>query len=244
MSTLAAKDLHTGYGKVEIVSGVSVAAESGQIVCIFGPNGSGKSTLLKTLAGAQPVWSGEITLNGQSITHQKTEERILSGIATMPQGGSVFGELSVEANLKLGGHSVRSRRELDKCLDGVYRRFPVLAEKRRAAGSDLSGGQRMLLSFGQMLMTDPDVLLLDEPSAGLAPAIVKDVFSQLQDLRAQGKTVVMVEQNVREALDIADHVYVLVQGQLAYSSSREKVVGLRELMDIYMQVQVANDETS
>lgn len=236
MTELRATDLHTGYGKVPIVSGVSVEAKNGKIVCIFGPNGSGKSTLLKTLAGAQPVWSGEIRLDGRNITHQKTEERIVSGIATMPQGGSVFGELSVEANLMLGGHTIRSRRELNDCLDGVYKRFPVLAEKRRAAGRELSGGQRMLLSFGQMLMTDPDVLLLDEPSAGLAPAIVKDVFGQLQGLSEQGKTVVMVEQNVREALDIADYVYVLVQGQLAYSSSRESVVGLRELMNIYMQV--------
>lgn len=236
MGHLVSHNVRTGYGRIEVVSGVGLEAKEGQIACILGPNGSGKSTMLKTLAGAQPTWAGDIWLDGQSIKAQKTEERIRSGIATMPQGGSVFGELSIEANLKLGGFSLKRSDQVRQRVEAVYEIFPVLAQKRRARGDDLSGGQRMLLSFGQMMMTDPEVFLLDEPSAGLSPAIVKELFGILEDLKHKGKTILIVEQNVKDVLEIADHVYVLVQGQLAFNEARGKVSDLREIMDIYMQV--------
>lgn len=236
MGHLVAQDVRTGYGRIEVVSGVSLEAKEGQIACILGPNGSGKSTMLKALAGAQPSWGGDIWLDGQSIKAQKTEERIRTGIATMPQGGSVFGELSIEANLKLGGFSLKRSNEVKQRVEKVYEMFPVLADKHRARGDDLSGGQRMLLSFGQMMMTDPDVFLLDEPSAGLSPGIVKELFGILEELKSKGKTILIVEQNVKDVLEIADHVYVLVQGQLAFDEDRDKVSDLREIMDIYMQV--------
>lgn len=236
MSDLEIKDVHTGYGRVEIVRGVSASARRGHVTCIFGPNGSGKSTLLKTVAGAQPVWHGDIVYRGTSIRDQPTEERILGGIATMPQGGSVFADLSVDDNLRIGGHTIRDRGHLRQRVAEIYERFPALARKRRARGSELSGGQQMLVSVGQLLMTDPQFLLLDEPSAGLAPSVVKEVFEMLRDLRAAGKGIVMVEQNVRDALTIADHVYILVQGRLAYQAPRADIPDLKTLMNVYMQV--------
>lgn len=236
MSDLQAKDLHTGYGRVEIVRGVSVAAELGQVTCIFGPNGSGKSTLLKAVAGAQPTWRGDIVCRDVSIRDQPTEERILGGIATMPQGGSVFPDLSVDENLRIGGHTIRDRTQLRRRVTEIYERFPALENKRRARGSDLSGGQQMLVSVGQLLMTDPQFLLLDEPSAGLAPAVVKEVFQMLRGLKEAGKGILMVEQNVRDALQIADQVYILVQGKLAYQAPRAEIPDLKTLMNVYMQV--------
>lgn len=236
MSDLEAIDLRTGYGKVEIVRGVSLSAQPGRITCIFGPNGSGKSTLLKAMAGAQPVWQGDVRYQGQSIRDQHTEERIMTGIATMPQGGSVFRDLSVEENLRIGGHTIRDSARLNQRVQEIYQQFPVLADKRRARGSELSGGQQMLLSMGQLLMTDPRFLLLDEPSAGLAPAVVKEVFGMLGALKATGKGILMVEQNVRDALAVADHVHVLVQGELAYQAPRAEITDLKTLMNVYMQV--------
>lgn len=229
-------DLRTGYGKVEVVRGVSAAAQAGSVTCIFGPNGSGKSTLLKTIAGVQPVWGGDIVYRGASIRDQRTEERIRRGIATIPQDSSVFSNLSVEENLRIGGYTIRDRAKLRQRTSEIYEQFPTLADKRHARGSELSGGQRMLLSVGQLLMTNPEFLLLDEPSAGLAPAIVKEVFALFGELKAAGKGVLMVEQNVRDALTIADKVYILVQGELAYQASRADIPDLKTLMDVYMQV--------
>lgn len=236
MSDLQVKDLHTGYGRVEIVRGVSVTAELGQVTCIFGPNGSGKSTLLKAVAGARPAWRGDIVYRDVSIRDQPTEERILSGIATMPQGGSVFPDLSVDENLRIGGYTIRDPVQLRRRVAQMYERFPALANKRRARGSDLSGGQQMLVSVGQLLMTDPQFLLLDEPSAGLAPVVVKEVFQMLRVLKENGKGILMVEQNVRDALNIADQVYILVQGKLAYQAPRAEIADLKTLMKVYMQV--------
>src|SRR5699024_190758 len=179
MNTLEIQDLRTGYGRVEIVRGVTASAYSGHITCIFGPNGSGKSTFLKAAAGAQPVWGGDILYQDRSIRDQATEARIQAGIATMTQGGSVVPDLSVGENLRIGGHAIHNRKILRQRVEEVYERFPILAQKSRARGKDLSGGQQMLVSVGQLLMTDPQLMLLDEPSAGLAPSVVKEVFELL-----------------------------------------------------------------
>ncbi len=236
MSGFEITGLRTGYGRVEVVRGVSAVAPVGAVTCIFGPNGSGKSTFLKTIAGVQPVWGGDIVYQGISIRDQRTEERIRGGIATIPQDSSVFSELSVEENLRIGGYTIRDRTELRSRISEIYEQFPTLADKRRARGSELSGGQRMLLSVGQLLMTNPTFLLLDEPSAGLAPSIVKEVFALFGRLKSEGKGVLMVEQNVRDALTIADEVYILVQGELAFQASRADIPDLKTLMDVYMQV--------
>lgn len=235
MSDFELRDVHTGYGQVEIVSGVSATAKAGQITCIFGPNGSGKSTVLKTVAGVQPVWSGDIIYGDRSVRDLVTEERIRLGIAAVPQSGSVFPDLTVDENLLMGGHTIRSRTRLRQRVGEIYEQFPSLKKKHKAKGSDLSGGQRMLVSVGQLLMTDPQFLLLDEPSAGLSPNIVKDVFGLLRELKGTGKGILMVEQNVCDALAIADHIYILVQGRLAYSAERKEVTDIKALMDVYMQ---------
>jgi branched-chain amino acid transport system ATP-binding protein len=215
MKTLEAVAMTTGYGATEIVRDVSLCAREGELTCVFGPNGSGKSTLLKTIAGAHAPWAGDIRYGGESIRDQLTEERIGSGIATMPQHGSVFPDLTIDENLRMAGYAIRDKAALNRQVEQAFERMPELKRVRGLKGSALSGGQRMQLSVAQLLMTDPEFVLLDEPSAGLSPALVKDVFRMLERLKQEGKGVLMVEQNVKDALTVADRICVLVQGEVA-----------------------------
>ena len=228
---LQATEVTTGYGSHEIVHGVSVESRPG-VTCIFGPNGSGKSTLLKALAGVQPIWSGDLRLDGQSITRLSPHEVVNSGITMVPQDGGIFPNLTVEENLRIG--AAVNPADSDDLLTGVYEQFPALAEKTAAKGGTLSGGQRMMLSFARAMVTDAEVYLLDEPSSGLAPSLVEEVFQLVTELVDAGAQVILVEQNVREALRIADYAYILAQGAIQFEGTPDELGDEDELIDLYL----------
>ncbi len=210
-----AAGITAGYGKARILNGVDLALEPGTVHAVFGPNGSGKSTLLKVCAGAIAPWSGQLSLDGRDLRALRPYAFIRNGIAAVPQNGGVFAELTVAENLTAGGLALADQRAVRAAIEAMYERFPVLGEKRAERAGSLSGGQRMLLAFARALVARPRVLLLDEPSAGLAPAVVKDVFGLVRDLRAEGPAIMLVEQAVRDALPLADRITVLVQGEVA-----------------------------
>ena len=199
-----AAGISAGYGKVRILSGVDLVLEPGKIHCVFGPNGSGKSTLLKVCAGILAPWSGSLRLGERDLRALRPYEFIRNGIVAVPQNGGIFADLTVAENLAAGGLALADRPAVRKGIAAAYERFPVLGQKRAARAGSLSGGQRMLLAFSRALVARPRVLLLDEPSAGLAPAVVKEVFGLVRDLRAEGPAIMLVEQAVRDALPLAD----------------------------------------
>lgn len=232
-SRLVADDIVSGYGNHTVVDGVSVRSRSG-ITCVFGPNGSGKSTLLKTLAGTVPAWSGTITHDGTDITTRTPAETVERGITMLPQGGGVFGELTVRENVLLGGYTVADSSTREQRMEEVLAAFPELDSRRDQKGQSLSGGQQMMLSFARAMMTDAGVYLLDEPSSGLAPSLIDDVFEMTRRLVDSGAQVVLVEQNVREALEIADHVYILAQGRLQFDGPPGQLADEDDLVDLYL----------
>lgn len=232
---LRLEKLVVGYGKVEIVRSVDLRAPANRITCVFGPNGSGKSTLLKSIVGLAPVWDGRIHYGSERLDGRPISEAIRMGISVVSQGSNVFPNLTVRENLRMGAYIIRARAEFEARLDEVLQLFPVLREKLSAKGSALSGGQRMLLSVAQSLMTRPEFVLLDEPSAGLSPVAALEVFRVLERLREQHKGILLVEQNVREALRIADHVYVLVQGRTVFDGAATEVPDAKSLVRVYMQ---------
>ncbi|WP_424017736.1 ABC transporter ATP-binding protein [Halorientalis pallida] len=230
---LKAEGIVTGYGDHEVIHDVDIQSHEG-ITCLFGPNGSGKSTLLKTLNGSVPIWDGTITYGGVDLSDAKPDEIVREGIATVPQGGGVFGTLTVEENLRVGGFTVSDtdayRRRREEVLDA----FPALEDKLGDRASSLSGGQQMMVSLGRAMMTGADTFLLDEPSAGLSPALVEDAFELVERLVDRGARVILIEQNVKAALRLADHVNILVAGELAFDGSPEELADENELMEVYL----------
>jgi ABC-type branched-subunit amino acid transport system ATPase component len=212
-SILTARNVVAGYVPgMPIVHDVSVDVAPGEIVTIIGPNGAGKSTFLKAIAGLVLFEGGEVRCGGQDVSGHPAHELVRSGIGFAPQTGNVFTTLSIHENLIVGGHTL-GRALLRERLAAVYARFPVLAARKSAPGRVLSGGQRQMLAIARALMTDPRVLMLDEPTAGLAPRVVGEVFADLRRLAASGVAVLMVEQNARAALRVSDRGYVLTEGR-------------------------------
>jgi branched-chain amino acid transport system ATP-binding protein len=232
---LVAEDVVTGYDQHEVIHEVSVRSHDG-VTCIFGPNGSGKSTLLKTMNGVVPVWSGSVRYGGRGLTDETPEDIVKTGIATLPQGGGVFGTLTVEENLRIGGFTVEDPDVLDGRIDDVLEVFPDLREKLDAKASSLSGGQQMMVSLGRAMMTGADTYLLDEPSAGLAPALVDDAFDLVSRLVERGARVLLIEQNVTAALRLADHVYILAEGELQFDGPPADLSDEDELMELYLGI--------
>jgi branched-chain amino acid transport system ATP-binding protein len=219
---LSIEDLHVAYGKVEAVRGVSLTIEAGQIVTVIGPNGAGKTTLLAAAAGLMPS-RGRMTYDGKDLGRLDVEDRVERGFCLVPERRELFGDMLVADNLLLGGYvHQRNRQELKRSFDEVYGRFPRLAERRMQKASTLSGGERQMLALGRALMARPRLLLLDEPSLGLAPMIVREIFHIVASLREHGVSILLVEQNARAALETADYGYVLETGQVVYhGASRE-----------------------
>ncbi|HTP46394.1 MAG TPA: ABC transporter ATP-binding protein [Casimicrobiaceae bacterium] len=211
---LEVRDLHVAYGKVEAVLGVSLAAPPGRIVTVIGPNGAGKTTLLAAIMGLLPS-RGEIAFAGAPVGSLPVERRVALGLCLVPEQRELFAAMSVEDNLELGSFQRRRDRALVRTRDEVYGRFPRLAERRSQLAGTLSGGERQMLALGRALMSQPRLLLLDEPSLGLAPLIVREIFSIIASLRASGVAILLIEQNARAALQVADYGYVLEMGEVA-----------------------------
>jgi branched-chain amino acid transport system ATP-binding protein len=230
---IVGEDLVSGYGNHTVVDGVSIESRDG-VTCIFGPNGSGKSTLLKTLAGVVPAWEGQVRHRGTDITANSPAENVAEGITMLPQDGGIFGNLTVHENLLLGGYTVGESAVREERLDEVLEAFPELADKLEAKGRSLSGGQQMMLSFGRAMMTGAEVYLLDEPSSGLAPSLMDEVFEMTRRLVDSGAQVLLIEQNVREALRVADYVYILAQGQLQFEGTPDKLTDEDDLVELYL----------
>ena len=234
MTRLRAEGIVTGYGSVQILHGVSVEAGDGQVTCIFGPNGCGKSTLLKAIAGAIATWEGSVALDGDDITGLPSHDVLSRGLALMPQGGGVFPQLSVRDNLRMGGYTLRSRQALNERIDELIEEFPRLRERLAIDAGKLSGGEQMMLAIARALIVRPRFLLFDEPSAGLSPKLATEVLERVAALAQRGVGVVMVEQNIREAMRVADRLYVLVGGSNRFEGGPADIADDRELMRLYL----------
>jgi branched-chain amino acid transport system ATP-binding protein len=234
MSALSAIDVVAGYGKQEVVRGVSLTAEAGAITCIFGPNGSGKSTLLKAVAGALPLWRGDVRIDGDSIGRATVHEMVRRGVVMMPQGGGVFARLTTVENLRMGGFAVADPRQVEDRIAAALNEYPSLKRRIGVAAGSLSGGEQMMLAMARALVSEPRFILLDEPSAGLSPALVSEALTRVRALAQRGIGILMVEQNIREALPMADRLYILAAGQAQFEGTPRDLGSDREIMDIYM----------
>ncbi len=223
MALLEVRDLHAGYGKLEILKGVSLSVEPGQVVSIIGPNGAGKSTVFKTVFGLLPARQGRVLLDGDDITNRSPAELLRRGMAYVPQGRNVFPLMTVEENLLLGAYTRPRSAELEGEVERLYETFPILRESRRKRAGDLSGGQQQMLEMARALLLKPRLILLDEPTLGLAPLVFKEIFRIVEGLRRLGQTILMVEQNAAKALEISDYAYVLELGQNRYEGSGEAI---------------------
>jgi branched-chain amino acid transport system ATP-binding protein len=209
-------DLHAGYGRAEVLHGLTITARAGKVITVIGPNGAGKSTLLNALMGVLQA-RGQVEYDGASVALRSLEERVMLGMALVPETRALFATMSVEDNLLLGAfRQVRlGNKDSAKSLDEVFMLFPRLKERRAQLAGTLSGGERQMLAVGRALMGKPRLLMLDEPSLGLAPLVVRDIFATISALRATGVTILLVEQNARAALEVADYGYVLEMGEIA-----------------------------
>lgn len=230
---LSAEGLHVGYGRVSVLRGVSLQVAEGELVAIIGANGAGKSTLLKALAGLLMPASGTVHFFDRDITRLRVEKSVHEGLVLVPEGRRLFGPMTVEENLQLGSYT-REASSLPDAFARVYRLFPVLQERHAQLASTLSGGEQQMLAVGRALMADPKLLLLDEPSLGLAPKVVREIFAALDQLREQGMTILLVEQDARLALKHADRGYVMRTGGIALTGPASELLADDDVRLIYL----------
>ena len=231
---LSLSEVHCGYGNIEIIKGISLTVEKGQIVAIIGANGAGKTTTLKTIAGLLPVRSGSITFDGNDITKVKPHDVVKMGISQIPEGRQVFSELSVQDNLIMGGYTISDRHLIKARIEEQYNRFPRLKERYKQMAGTLSGGEQQMLAIARALISSPRMLLLDEPSMGLSPLFVEEVFEIIQELRDGGMTILLVEQNAGMALEIADYAYALETGKIVIEGTGEEMMRNEEVRKAYL----------
>ena len=222
-----------GYGEVQVLEDLSLHLEAGEIVCLIGPNGAGKSTVLKTVFGLLTPWTGAVRYHGDDIGGMAPEDIVREGIGYVPQTDNVFGSLTIDGNLRMGGVA-RDDDRLEAVIEDLYERFDILREKRGAKARDLSGGQRQVLAFARALVMEPDVLLVDEPSAGLAPNTADEVFGHVEAVNAMDTAILMVEQNAIKGLNISDRGYVLDQGTVAYEGNADSLLDDPEVSKLYL----------
>ncbi|MBC8461855.1 MAG: ABC transporter ATP-binding protein [Deltaproteobacteria bacterium] len=232
MIMLKAEDITAGYGEVDILHQVHITVKSGQIVSVIGPNGAGKSTLLKTIFGILNPSQGNVTLKDEDITGLKPNRIARKGISYVPQVDNVFPSMTIQENLEMGAF-IRDD-DYSQRLDEVYELFPVLKERKKQKAGQLSGGQRQMVAMGRALMVDPKLLLLDEPSAGLAPILVADIFEKIIEVNSTGVAMIIVEQNAREALKMANHGYVLAMGKNVLDDTGEALLANKEVGRLYL----------
>jgi len=230
---LGVKDLHVSYGEIKAIRGINFNINQGEIVTIIGSNGAGKSTTLNSLAGLIKPASGTVLFNGEDVTKLESYELVKKGISLSPEGRQIFPRMSVIENLELGGY-FRTRAELEKGKNNVFELFPILKERSWQAGGTLSGGEQQMLAIGRALMASPKILILDEPSLGLAPIIVKEIFKMIRRIRDEGITVLLVEQNAKMALSISDRGYVLETGKIRLEGKSEELLNNEEVHKLYL----------
>ncbi len=230
---LEVRALESRYGRIPALKGIDLEVRAGELVALVGANGAGKTTLLRAVSGVQPVASGRIAFEGADITAAPPERRVRLGITQVPEGRQVFGPLTVEDNLRLGAYA-RGAAQARETLERVYAMFPALAERRHAAAGTLSGGQQQMLAIGRALMAQPRLLLLDEPSMGLAPRLVEEIFECVKTLRAADTAIFLVDQNARAALSIADRGYVLETGCIVLSGAGSELLANESVQSAYL----------
>jgi branched-chain amino acid transport system ATP-binding protein len=232
---LSVENLRSSYGRIEALHGVSLEVRAGEIVTLVGGNGAGKTTLMHAISGVQPVTGGTIRFKGEAIDRVDAHKRVRLGIAQVPEGRQVFAPLSVEDNLRLGAWS-RKDDAVESDLADIYARFPVLQEKRMLQAGGLSGGQQQMLAIGRALMAKPDLILLDEPSMGLAPILVEQIFAAIEGLKTAGITVLLVEQNAASALAIADRGYVIETGTITHTGEGRALLDDPKVRGAYLGI--------
>ena len=233
MTMLSVKNLRSGYGKIEVLHDLGLDIRQGQIVTLIGANGAGKTTLLKTISGLLRPSAGNIFFEGTDIARRRPHAVVALGISHVPEGRAILKRMTVLDNLRMGAY-VRADAEIERDINAVLARFPVLAERRQQTAGTLSGGEQQMLAIGRALVARPRLLLLDEPSLGLAPKIVTRIFLTLRELKAEGKTILLVEQNARKALQVADYGYVMERGTIAISGNAQELLQMPEVQRTYL----------
>jgi len=231
---LQVEALEAGYGEVQVLWGVSLNAGSGQLTAIVGANGAGKTTMLRAIAGTITPWRGRVTFQGEDVTRLPTNVKSARGFALVPEGRQLFSAMTVDENLELGAFSKRAARKYSQRLDQAFSLFPRLAERRRQIAGTLSGGEQQMLALARGLMSDPEILIVDEMSLGLAPVLVYQLFMTLKKLKEAGLTIVLVEQNVHLALAVSDYAYVLAEGRVFTEGRPAVLAAMPEIRRAYL----------
>lgn len=231
---LEIKNLNVHYGVIHALKDVSLTVNEGEIVTLIGANGAGKTTTLRTISGLNKATSGEILLEGKEITKLTAPERVVLGISQVPEGRRIFPQMSVLENLELGAFLRNDKVEIKKDIENVYDRFPILGKRKKQLAGTLSGGEQQMLAMGRALMSRPRILLLDEPSMGLAPLLVREIFEIIKDINSTGTTVLLVEQNASMALSIAHRAYVVETGSIVLSGTGEELAKSNEIRKAYL----------
>jgi branched-chain amino acid transport system ATP-binding protein len=237
MPLLEVRDVHTYYGNIQALKGVSLSVEKGEIVTLIGGNGAGKTTTLRTICGLLKPRSGSVLLDGKDLGSYKAHQIVDLGVAMVPEGRGIFSRLTVAENLDLGAYSRRDRAAIREDLDLVFRLFPRLKERIKQVGGTLSGGEQQMLATGRALMAHPRLLLMDEPSMGLAPILVESIFDTLRQINQEGTTILLVEQNAHMALQIAHRGYVLQTGQIVLAKSSEELRSDPMVQKVYLGIE-------
>ena len=234
MAMLEVKDLQVYYGMIQALKGVSFEVNQGEVIALIGANGAGKTTTLHTLTGLLPAKHGSIMFEGKDITKMPAHKIVEMGIAHVPEGRRVFSQLSVYENLKMGAYTRKDKKEIAEDLENVYKRFPRLEERKNQRAGTLSGGEQQMLAMGRALMSNPKMIVMDEPSMGLSPIFVNEIFDIIEKVSAGGTTVLLVEQNAKKALSIADRAYVLETGKIVLSGDAKILMNDDSIKKAYL----------
>lgn len=231
---LVVKDLVAGYSKMPAIHGISFQVEEGQIVAILGSNGAGKTTTLKTVMGVLPAMSGSITYRGESLIGVPSHKMVTKGISMVPEGRHLFPKMSIYDNLMMGAYTLKNKVEISKKLETIYDIFPILAERKNQLAGTMSGGEQQMVAIGRALMCDPKLLILDEPSLGIMPKLVDEIFEFIQRINKMGVTIVIIEQNAEKTLSFADYAYVIADGETAIEGTADDLMHNDDVKKAYL----------
>lgn len=231
---LKIENLHIKYGAIHAVKGIDIEVNEGEIVTLIGANGAGKTSILKALSGLVKPSEGTITYDGKVLNKKSAQDIMKAGISHVPEGRRIFADMTVLENLELGAYQRKDKEGIKKDLEAIYERFPILKDRSKQAAGTLSGGEQQMLAMGRALMANPKILLLDEPSIGLAPILVKEIFSIIKDINAKGTTILLVEQNARMALSVATRAYVMETGKIVMSGTGQELADSEEIQKAYL----------